>query len=58
VAEGFGVVGRALVVPRGDTFRFGVRTYQLVVITAREMNTADQHLPADRLPLLPPSPRR
>ena len=39
VAEGFGAVGRALGVPRGDTFRFGVRTYQLVVlITAREID--------------------
>jgi hypothetical protein len=39
VAEGFGIVGRALGVPRGDTFRFGVRTFQLVVlITAREID--------------------
>ena len=39
VAEGFGIVGRALGVPRGDTFRFGVRNFQLVVlITAREID--------------------
>jgi 4-carboxymuconolactone decarboxylase len=39
VAEGFGAVGRALGVPSGETFRFGVRTYQLaVLITAREID--------------------
>jgi len=39
VAEGFGVVGRALGVPRGEGFRFGVRCFQLVVlITAREID--------------------
>jgi 4-carboxymuconolactone decarboxylase len=39
VAEGFGAVGRALGVPSGNTFRFGVRTYQLaVLITAREID--------------------
>jgi hypothetical protein len=38
VAEGLGAMGRALGVPRGDTFRFGVRTYQLIVlITAWEI---------------------
>src|SRR5262245_1256754 len=31
VAEGLGAMGRALGVPRGDTFRFGGRIYQLVV---------------------------
>jgi hypothetical protein len=39
VAEGFGTVGRALGVPRGDGFRFGVRAFQLIVlITAREID--------------------
>ena len=39
VAEGLGAIGRALGVPRGDTFRFGVRNYQLIVlITAREID--------------------
>jgi hypothetical protein len=39
VAEGFGTIGRALGVPRGDTFPLGARTYQLVVlITAREID--------------------
>lgn len=39
VAEGLGAMGRALGVPRGDGFRFGVRTFQLVVlITAREID--------------------
>ena len=39
VAEGLGAMGRALGVPRGDAFRFGVRTFQLVVlITAREID--------------------
>ena len=27
VAEGLGAIGRALGVPRGDSFRFGVRNY-------------------------------
>jgi len=39
VAEGLGAMGRALGVPRGDGFRFGVRYFQLVVlITAREID--------------------
>jgi 4-carboxymuconolactone decarboxylase len=39
VADGFGAVGRALGVPSGENFRFGVRTYQLaVLITAREID--------------------
>jgi 4-carboxymuconolactone decarboxylase len=39
VAEGLGAIGRALGVPRGDSFRFGVRNYQLIVlITAREID--------------------
>jgi 4-carboxymuconolactone decarboxylase len=37
--EGLGVIGRALGVPRGDTFPLGPRLYQLVVlITAREID--------------------
>jgi hypothetical protein len=35
VAEGLGAIGRALGVPRGDTFRFGVRNYQLIVLSCR-----------------------
>ena len=50
VAEGFGTVGRALGVPRGDGFRFGVRAFQLIVlITAREIDQQYQwtaHEPA------------
>jgi 4-carboxymuconolactone decarboxylase len=39
VAEGYGVVGRALGVPSGQTFPLGNRVYQLVVlITAREID--------------------
>jgi hypothetical protein len=39
VAEGLGAMGRALGVPRGDGFRFGVRSFQLIVlITAREID--------------------
>jgi hypothetical protein len=39
VAEGLGTIGRALGVPRGDGFRFGVRNFQLIVlITAREID--------------------
>jgi hypothetical protein len=39
VAEGLGTLGRALGVPSGEGFRFGVRTYQLIVlITAREID--------------------
>jgi hypothetical protein len=38
VAEGLGIIGRALGVPRGDGFRFGARLFQLVVlITAWEI---------------------
>ena len=38
-AEGFGAVGRALGVPRGEGFPLGVRYFQLVVlITAREID--------------------
>ena len=37
--EGLGVIGRALGVPRGDTFPLGGRLYQLIVlITAREID--------------------
>jgi hypothetical protein len=37
--EGLGVIGRALGVPRGDTFPLGPRLYQLIVlITAREID--------------------
>ena len=37
--EGLGLIGRALGVPRGDTFPLGARLYQLVVlITAREID--------------------
>ena len=37
--EGLGVIGRALGVPRGDTFPLGGRMYQLIVlITAREID--------------------
>jgi hypothetical protein len=39
IGEGLGAVGRALGVPRGDGFRFGVRAFQLIVlITAREID--------------------
>jgi 4-carboxymuconolactone decarboxylase len=39
VAEGYGVIGRALGVPSGQTFPLGNRVYQLVVlITAREID--------------------
>jgi hypothetical protein len=39
VAEGLGTIGRALGVPRGDGFRFGARSFQLIVlITAREID--------------------
>ena len=39
VAEGLGLMGRALGVPRGDTFPLGPRLYQLIVlITAREID--------------------
>ncbi len=39
VTEGLGTMGRALGVPRGEGFRFGVRYFQLVVlITAREID--------------------
>jgi len=39
VAEGLGMLGRALGVPSGQGFRFGVRYFQLVVlITAREID--------------------
>jgi len=39
VAEGLGVLGRALGVPSGEGFRFGARYFQLVVlITAREID--------------------
>ena len=39
VTEGLGVIGRALGVPRGDTFPLGPRLYQLIVlITAREID--------------------
>jgi 4-carboxymuconolactone decarboxylase len=39
VAEGYGIVGRALGVPSGQTFPLGNRVYQLVVlITAREID--------------------
>ena len=39
VAEGLGILGRALGVPRGEGFRFGARYFQLVVlITAREID--------------------
>ena len=37
--EGLGLIGRALGVPRGDTFPLGPRLYQLIVlITAREID--------------------
>ena len=37
--EGLGVIGRALGVPRGDTFPLGGRMFQLIVlITAREID--------------------
>ncbi|HET9267950.1 MAG TPA: hypothetical protein VFO31_07285 [Vicinamibacterales bacterium] len=37
--EGLGVIGRALGVPRGDTFPLGGRLFQLIVlITAREID--------------------
>jgi len=39
VGEGLGLIGRALGVPRGDTFPLGGRMFQLVVlITAREID--------------------
>jgi len=39
IGEGLGALGRALGVPRGDGFRFGVRAFQLIVlITAREID--------------------
>ena len=39
VAEGLGLMGRALGVPRGDGFPLGARMFQLVVlITAREID--------------------
>ena len=39
VTEGLGAMGRALGVPSGNGFRFGVRNYQLIVlITAREID--------------------
>jgi 4-carboxymuconolactone decarboxylase len=39
VAEGLGLMGRALGVPRGDAFPLGARMFQLVVlITAREID--------------------
>ena len=37
--EGLGAIGRALGVPRGDTFPLGGRMFQLIVlITAREID--------------------
>ena len=39
IGEGLGALGRALGVPRGEGFRFGVRAFQLIVlITAREID--------------------
>jgi hypothetical protein len=39
VAEGLGILGRALGVPRGERFPIGARYFQLVVlITAREID--------------------